>query len=251
MLGNHLNIASGVYTGQKKNGSVVNFISPDYPPYLECLPQFSQMAKLESEAAFMTKYLTQFMSQPTNIKPQGVNGAKLFVSKRSFFVQLLHRSYHPQTSEYNVASDNKDVEFNVLPDYGAYMQATIDTVPSITDGEYVDIVICIRHPDAVAFSSTSYYDDPSKYRKIAYTDYVPVPIRASINSMYIPRGIPYIISEYLRDLTILAPNMVYDNAVVGKLDKTVECFQSRRPRDVYLWTQQWFQMKRPIMHVVR
>ena len=76
--------------------------------------------------------------------------------------------------------------------------------------------------------------------------------------MYIPRGVPYIISEYLRDLmylnhtvTILAPNMVYENAVAGKLDKTVECFQSRRPLDVYPWTKQWFQMKRPIMHVVR
>ena len=252
------NIASGVYTGQKKNGSVVNFITPDYPPYLERLTQFSQTTKLENEAAFMTKYLTQFMSQPTNIKPQGVNGAKLFVSKRSFFVQLLHRSYHPKTSEYKVASDNETKEFNVLPDYGAYMQATMDTVPSTIDGQYVDILICIRHPDAVAFSSTSYYDDPSKYRKIAYTDYVPVPIRASINSLYIPRGVPYIISEYLRDLmylnhtvTILAPNMVYENAVAGKLDKTVECFQSRRPLDVYPWTKQWFQIKRPIMHVVR
>ena len=57
--------------------------------------------------------------------------------------------------------------------------------------------------------------------------------------MYIPHGIPYILSEYLRDLiylthtvTILTQNKVYENAVGGKIGKVVDCFQSTRPKDV-------------------
>ena len=125
----------------------------------------------------MTKYLTQFTSQPTNIKPQGVGGAKLFVTKRSFFIQVLNRTYHPETSEYRPASDNADQVFNILPNYGVHTQATIDSFPSGIDGQYVDLLICIRHLDVVAFSSMSFYDDPSKYRQIAYTEYMPIPIQ--------------------------------------------------------------------------
>ena len=141
----------------------------------------------------MTAYLTQFMSQPTNIQPQGVLGAKLFVTKRSFFISILGRSYHPQTSEYKIASENADILFDVLPDYGT--MSKWKTFADTVDGQYVDLLICIRHPDAVAFSSTSYYNDPSKYKKIAYTAYVPVPIRPSLNAIYIPRGCPTLLAN--------------------------------------------------------
>ena len=96
-------------------------------------------------------------------------GAKLFVTKRSFFVSILGRSYHPQTSEYKIASDNADILFDVLPDYGSMYKWK--TFPDTVDGQYVDLLVCIRHPDAVAFLSTSYYDDQSKYKTIAYTVY--------------------------------------------------------------------------------
>ena len=247
-------VNNGVYT-QKFYGSTSKFITPDYPPYLERLTTLLNTPP-KDEAKFMTTYLTQFMSQPTTIQPQGVPGAKLFVTKRSFFVSILGRSYHPETSEYKIASDNADQLFDVLPDYGS--MSKWKTFPDTVDGQYVDLLVCIRHPDAVAFSSTSYYDDPSKYKTIAYTAYVPVPIRPSLNAIYIPRGVPYVISEYLRDLmylnhtvTVLAPKMVYENAVGGKIDNTVDCFQSTKPWDINPWTKQWFQILRPIVHAVR
>ena len=247
-------VNSGVYT-QKFYGSTSKFINPDYPPYLDRLTTFLYTPPTD-EAKFMSTYLTQFMSQPTTIQPQGVPGAKLFVTKRSFFVSILGRSYHPETSEYKIASDNADLLFDVLPDYGSISKWK--TFPDTVDGQYVDLLVCIRHPDAVAFSSTSYYDDPSKYKTIAYTAYVPVPIRPSLNAIYIPRGVPYVISEYLRDLmylhhtvTVIAPKMVYENAVGGKIDNTVDCFQSTKPWDINPWTKQWFQILRPIVHAVR
>ena len=204
----------------------------------------------------MTTYLTQFMSQPTNIQPQGVPGAKLFVTKQSFFISILGRSYHPQTSKYKIASDTADILFDVLPDYGS--MSKWKTFANTVDGQSMDPLVCIRHPDAVAFSSTSYYDNPSKYKNIAYTAYIPVPIRPSVNAIYIPKGVSYIISEYLRDLmylnhtvTVIAPKMVYENAVGGKIDSTVDCFQSTKPWEVNPWTKQWFQMLRLIVHAVR
>ena len=120
-----------------------------------------------------------------------------------------------------IASDNADILFDVLPDYGS--MSKWKTFANTVDGQSVDPLVCIRHPDAVAFSSTSYYDNPSKYKNIAYTAYIPVPIRPSLNAIYIPKGVSYIIREYLRDLmylnhtvTVIAPKMVYENAVGGK-----------------------------------
>ena len=228
-------VNNGVYT-QKFYGLTSKFITPDYPPYLESLTTFLYTPP-KGEAKFMTTYLTQFMSQPTNIQPQGVPGAKLFVTKWNFFISILGRSYHLQTSEYNIALDNADIVFDVLPDYRT--MSKWKTFSDTVDCQYVDLLICIRHLDAVAFSSMSYYNDPSKYKKIAYTAYVPVPIRPSLNAIYISRGVPYIISKYLRDLmylnhtvTVIAPKMVYENAVGGKIGSTVDCFQSTKPWDI-------------------
>ena len=225
-------VNNGVYT-QKFYGSTSKFITPDYPSYLEHLTTFLYTPP-KDEAKFMTTYLTQFMSQPTTIEPQGVPRAKLFVTKRSFFVSILGRSYHPQTSEYKIASDNADILFDVLPDYGS--MSTWKTFADTVDGQYVDLLICIRHPDAVAFSSISYYDDPSKYKTRAYTAYIPVPIRPPLNAIYIPRGVPYVISEYLRDLmylnhtvTVIAPKMVYENAVGEKLTILWTAFSLQNP----------------------
>ena len=52
-------------------------------------------------------------------------------------------------------------------------------------------------------------------------------------------------------VTVIAPKMVYENAVGVKIDNTVDCFQSTKPWDINPWTKQWFQMLRPIVHVVR
>ena len=165
-------VNSGVYT-QKFYGSTSKFITPDYLTYLERLTTFLYTPP-KDEAKFMTTYLTQLMSQPTNIQPHGVPGAKLFVTKQSFFISILGRSYHPQTSEYKIASDNADILFDVLPDYGSI--SNWKTFADTVDGQYVDLLVCIQHLDAVAFSSTSYYDGPSKYKNIAYSAYIPIPI---------------------------------------------------------------------------
>ena len=157
----------------------------------------------------MTTYLTQFMSQPTTIQPQGVPGAKLFVTTRSFFISILGRSHHPQSCEYKIASDNADILYDVY--------------------QITEQCLNRRHLPILSTANTwiSYYVYdirmllPSPPRPITTIH------QSRKNSLYCVRTrthstiakrhihtkeVPYIISEYLRDLmylnhtvTVIAP----------------------------------------------
>ena len=219
-----------------------------------------------SEATFMTEYISKLVATPRTIEPWGVTGAKLFASNRSFFVTILKRTYDKNKDTYGGADlDAEKKVFSVLPDIHS-PTTTTSTGGQSDDGQYVDLLIGIcdqsSSPAAGVFSSADiFYNDPSKYKTqtILQPHYLPLPINSSIDDLYIPRGIPYTLSEYIRDVTrlshtviILSPTLVYENATCGRLDNTLECLQTPAPTEsVSPWTKQWFQIRRPIINTLR
>ena len=179
----------------------------------------------------------------------GLVGEKLCLSNRTYCVTVLHKSYTTDTP-YEGAYPQTE---NVLSMPRVYVQ---DALVTPEDRHYIDLAICIRHPTSVAMTSTSLYGDPLNYKSGSY----PLPLhKGSINSLYVPRGIPYCLSMYLRRLEyqtrallIVSDTIVYENVTAGLLDNTLNRLigDAIIPRQTP-WTKEWFDIPKPIYNKLR
>ena len=120
----------------------------------------------------------------------------------------------------------------------------------------MDLAICVRDPSWVAMDSSLLYGNPLNYKSGTY----PLPLhKGSINSMYVPRGVPYCLSMYLRQLEyqvrailVASENIVYKNATAGAYDNTLDRVigDPITPRQTP-WTKEWVDIAKQIYNRLR
>ena len=179
----------------------------------------------------------------------GLVGAKLCLSNRTYCVTVLHKSYTADTPYEGAYSQTE----SVISMPHVFVQ---DAMTTTEDRDYADLVICIRHPTSVTMNSSSLYGDPLNYKSRSY----PLPLhKGSINSLYVPRGISYCLSMYLRrleyqtrTLLIVSDTIVYENVTAGLLDNTLDRLigDAIIPRQTP-WTKEWFDIPKPMYNKLR
>ena len=251
-----------------------------YPNDFHYLSDFSNMITSSDADVKQTQQYARdlYPKEDITLKHEGVNAAKMFLcgESRCFGYNIIGRNCNPHKSPYRpamnsvITGDGKEPWYSGPHFYGSTLTWDKDKQHKYYDpakynnlgwdeGQYVDVILCIRNVDifAVGFSSDTYYNNPAKYTVGLWkgtTHYkVPLPEHTSIACKYIPRGVPLYLSHYLRNTEyhhytahIRAPNLIYPNTASGRLESTVDILKTNYPSEIKPWTAQWFQIVRPV-----
>ena len=190
----------------------------------------------QDQASEMKKqFLSHQIDYPT-IAPGCIFGLKLRWSHRGFAICVLHKSwnsdkpYTPNSDKnytYSLPSFERNHPFSLSS--SSYEQ---EYYMNQVDHDYADILVVnsYKYPFTntyTTFSSHFYYNDPAKYRDVpSHWNYTtPMPIRSSLNSLHCPRGIAWILSEYLRKPSEtkikIVSNMIEQNIYSGISEPTI------------------------------